>query len=81
MINIRRTKSTVPVENDLNEKSIRFEFIKKTKRTAIKINPVLDMNLLTHLLIHQMEKFLLTEIMVIFFRVYLCHIRSMILII
>ena len=45
MINIRRTKSTVPVENDLNEKSIRFEFIKKTKRTAIKINPVLDMTI------------------------------------
>ena len=31
MINIRRTKSTVPVENDLNEKSIDLNSLKKQK--------------------------------------------------
>ena len=42
IVSIRKIKSTLPVENDLKEKRIRFVFIKITKRTAIKINPGLD---------------------------------------
>ena len=45
IINIRKIKSTVPVENDLKEKRIRLVFIKMTKRNAIKINPGFDITI------------------------------------
>ena len=45
MINIRKIKSTVPVENDLKEKRIRLAFIKMTKRNAIKISPGFDITI------------------------------------
>ena len=42
IINIRKIKSTPPVENDLKEKRIRLVFIKITKSNAIKIKPGFD---------------------------------------
>ena len=45
IVNIRKIKSTLPVENDLKEKRIRLVFIKITKRTAIKINPGFDITI------------------------------------
>ena len=45
IVNIRKIKSTIPEENDLKEKRIRFVFIKITKRTAIKINPGFDITI------------------------------------
>ena len=45
IINIRKIKSTLPVENDLKEKRIRLVFIKITKSNAIKINPVFDITI------------------------------------
>ena len=45
IVNIRKIKSTIPVENDLKEKRIRFVFIKITKSTAIKINPGFDITI------------------------------------
>ena len=45
MINSRKIKSTLPVENDLKEKRTRLVFIKITKRTAIKINPGFDITI------------------------------------
>jgi hypothetical protein len=45
IINIRKIKSTPPVENDLKEKRIRLVFIKITKSNAIKINPGFDITI------------------------------------
>jgi hypothetical protein len=45
IVNIRKIKSTIPVENDLKEKRTRFVFIKTTKSTAIKINPGFDITI------------------------------------